>query len=63
MDKKFGLSKTEYELMEFFWDNPGEKSFKEILGYFKNIKRKNRKKNKRIKIIKKGNIKNKILKK
>ena len=31
-------------LMEFFGDNPGEKSFKEILEYFKNIKRKNRKK-------------------
>ena len=44
MDKKFGLSKTEYELMEFFWDNPGEKSFKEILEYFNNVKGKNWKK-------------------
>ena len=44
MDKKFGLSETEYELMEFFWDNPGEKSFKEILEYFNNVKGKNWKK-------------------
>lgn len=44
MEKKFGLSATEYELMEFFWDNPGEKSFKEILEYFNNVKGKNWKK-------------------
>ena len=44
MEKKFGLSATEYELMEFFWDNPGEKSFKEILEYFNNVKWKNWKK-------------------
>lgn len=30
--------------MEFFWDNPGEKSFKEILEYFNNVKGKNWKK-------------------
>jgi len=41
MEKKFGLSATEYELMEFFWDNPGEKSFKEILEYFNNVKGQN----------------------
>ena len=44
MEKKFGLSATEYELTEFFWDNPGEKSFKEILEYFNNVKGKNWKK-------------------
>ena len=44
MEKKFGLSATEYELMEFFWDNPVEKSFKEILEYFNNVKGKNWKK-------------------
>ena len=44
MEKKVGLSATEYELMEFFWDNPGEKSFKEILEYFNNVKGKNWKK-------------------
>ena len=44
MEKKFGLSATEYELMECFWDNPGEKSFKEILEYFNNVKGKNWKK-------------------
>ena len=44
MEKKFGLSATEYELMEFLWDKHGEKSFKEILEYFNNVKGKNWKK-------------------
>lgn len=38
MDKIFGFSETEYEFMEFFWDNPGAKTFKELLDYFNNVK-------------------------
>ncbi len=44
MEKKFGLSETEYEMMEYFWDNPGKKSFKEIFAYFNDEKGKDWKK-------------------
>lgn len=44
MEKKLGLSETEYELMEFFWDADHKLSFKEILDYFNNVKEKGWKK-------------------
>lgn len=40
MEKKFGLSETEYELMEFFWESDRKLSFREILDYFNEIKKK-----------------------
>ena len=40
MEKKFGLSETEYELMEFFWESNRKLSFREILDYFNEIKKK-----------------------
>lgn len=40
MEKKFGLSETEYELMEFFWESGRKLSFREILDYFNEIKKK-----------------------
>ena len=33
MEKKYGLSQTEYELMEFFWSTEDKLSFKQILEY------------------------------
>lgn len=44
MEKKYGLSQTEYELMELFWDSDHKLSFKEILEYFNTNKNKNWKK-------------------
>ncbi len=44
MEKKFGLSETEYELMEFFWESDRKLSFREILDYFNEIKKKDWKK-------------------
>lgn len=44
MEKKFGLSETEYELMEFFWESGRKLSFREILDYFNEIKKKDWKK-------------------
>ena len=40
MEKKFGLSETEYELMEFFWASDRKLSFREILNYFNEVKKK-----------------------
>lgn len=44
MEKKFGLSETEYELMGFFWESDRKLSFREILDYFNEIKKKDWKK-------------------
>ena len=44
MGRKYGLSETEYELMDFFWSVDEKQSFKQILEYFNNEKGKNWKK-------------------
>lgn len=44
MEKKYGLSQTEYEIMELFWSTENALSFKEILAYFNTEKNKNWKK-------------------
>ncbi|SDG57561.1 BlaI family transcriptional regulator, penicillinase repressor [Marvinbryantia formatexigens] len=44
MDKKYGLTSTEYEIMELFWDTDGKLSFKEVMEYFNSTKNKNWKK-------------------
>lgn len=44
MEKKYGLSQTEYELMEFFWSTGDKLTFKQILEYFNNEKGKDWKK-------------------
>lgn len=44
MDKKYGLSPTEYEIMEYLWSSCGPKYFKEILSYFNLVKNKDWKK-------------------
>lgn len=44
MDKKYGLSPTEYEMMEFIWVADHKLSFKEIFQYFNEVKLKNWKK-------------------
>lgn len=44
MEKKYGLSQTEYEIMELFWSTDRKLSFKEILEYFNDKKKKNWKK-------------------
>lgn len=41
---RFGLTNTEYEIMEFFWNQPDQVSFKEILTYFNEHVNKNWKK-------------------
>ena len=44
MSREYGLSETEYELMDFFWSADEAQSFKQILEYFNNEKGKNWKK-------------------
>lgn len=44
MSRKYGLSETEYELMDFFWNAEEKQSFKQILEYFNDQKEKNWKK-------------------
>jgi len=44
MEKRYGLSPTEYEIMEFFWNTEGKLAFRDILAYFNNEKNKNWKK-------------------
>lgn len=44
MSRKYGLSPTEYELMEFIWAADHKLSFKEIFQYFNEVKHKNWKK-------------------
>ena len=44
MGRKYGLSETEYELMDFFWNAEEKQSFKQILEYFNDQKEKNWKK-------------------
>lgn len=44
MDRKFGLSPSEYEIMEFLWSADHKLYFKEILEYFNNVKNKDWKK-------------------
>ncbi len=44
MDRKFGLSPSEYEIMEFLWSADHKLYFKEILEYFNNVKNKGWKK-------------------
>lgn len=44
MSRRYGLSETEYELMDFFWNADEPQSFKQILEYFNNEKGKNWKK-------------------
>lgn len=41
---KYGLSPTEYEIMEFIWAAENKLSFKEIFQYFNEVKNKNWKK-------------------
>lgn len=43
-DKKYGLTQTEYELMEYFWSRNEKLSFKEILEYFNAVENKDWKK-------------------
>lgn len=38
MERKFGLSQAEYEIMELFWSAEKPLSFKEVLQYFNNEK-------------------------
>ncbi|MDO4339101.1 MAG: BlaI/MecI/CopY family transcriptional regulator [Eubacteriales bacterium] len=44
MEKKFGLSETEYEIMEFLWSSDHKLTFREILEYFNTVKNKDWKK-------------------
>lgn len=44
MERKYGLSQTEYEIMELFWSVEGALSFKEVLQYFNEVKGKDWKK-------------------
>lgn len=44
MERKFGLSQTEYEIMELFWSTEEPLSFKSILQYFNEEKGKEWKK-------------------
>lgn len=44
MKNLYGLSSTEYELMEFFWDAKEKVSFRELLNYFNEEKAKGWKK-------------------
>ncbi len=44
MSREYGLSETEYELMDFFWSADEAQSFKQILEYFNTEKGKNWKK-------------------
>lgn len=43
-EKIFGLSETEYEIMEFMWQSDHKLTYKEILDYFNTEKNKNWKK-------------------
>lgn len=43
-DKKYGLTQTEYELMDYFWSKNEKLSFKEILEYFNTVENKEWKK-------------------
>lgn len=44
MDRRYGLSPTEYELMEYFWQQDAPKQFGEVLAWFNERKEKNWKK-------------------
>lgn len=44
MERKYGLSQTEYEIMELFWSVEEALSFKEVLQYFNEEKGKGWKK-------------------
>lgn len=44
MKNLYGLSSTEYELMEFFWNAEGKVTFRELLNYFNEKKEKGWKK-------------------
>lgn len=44
MKNLYGLSSTEYELMEFFWDAEKKVTFRELLNYFNEEKAKGWKK-------------------
>lgn len=44
MEKKYGLSQTEYELMEYFWSSDEKKNYKQIFEFFNTEKGKNWKK-------------------
>lgn len=44
MKNLYGLSSTEYELMEFFWNAEGKVTFRELLNYFNEKKGKGWKK-------------------
>lgn len=44
MEKRYGLSPTEYEIMELLWDSDEKLAFREILAYFNTVKNKNWKK-------------------
>lgn len=41
MEKRYGLSPTEYEIMEFLWDTDKKLAFREILVYFNTVKNRN----------------------
>lgn len=37
MEKKYGLSATEYEIMDYFWRSDSPRYFKDILQYFNTL--------------------------
>lgn len=43
-NKKYGLTQTEYELMDYFWSRNEKLTFRDILDYFNTVKNKNWKK-------------------
>lgn len=44
MEKKYGLSATEYEIMDYFWNAGAPQYFRDILQYFNEVIGKNWKK-------------------
>lgn len=44
LEKKYGLSQTEYEIMQYLWDLDKKLFFRDILTYFNTVKNKNWKK-------------------
>lgn len=44
MEKRYGLSPTEFEIMEFLWSSDNKLAFRDILTYFNTEKNKNWKK-------------------